>query len=154
MKASPSFYGEWDRQSHHFHSALEKHGIVQRKWFTGFSQTLHMVKAIQGGNRGNVSRSLQQLSTHSEYAHGPTVQLREGLCADGADHVHGLVGQQAEPGLCQNQQVLCLLFWLKYSTTQFTILEIGWHLKAFYIYDNNEIQECFSIKVFKNTHKK
>lgn len=37
------------------------------------------------------------VATHCEDAQGAAVQLREGLRADGRDHVHGLRGEQAEP---------------------------------------------------------
>lgn len=37
------------------------------------------------------------------------MQLWERLTADAADHVHGLIGQKVEPGLCQGQEVFCLM---------------------------------------------
>lgn len=56
-------------------------------------------------------------STHGEYSKSRTMQLWERLSADVADHVHGLVRQKMEPGLCEGQQVVCLLFWLRYNIT-------------------------------------
>ena len=47
------------------------------------------------------------------------MQLREGLGADVGDHVHGLVGQQEEPGLCQSQEILALVFYLQTQHTLF-----------------------------------
>ena len=67
------------------------------------------MSVTQGGN----DVSYKQLSTHSEYPQSPTMQLWERLSADVADHVHGLFRQKLEPGLCQGQEVFCLLLWLQ-----------------------------------------
>ena len=54
--------------------------------------------------------------THREDTQAAAMQLREGLAADVGDHVHGLVPQQEEPGLCESQEVLCLMLYLQTST--------------------------------------
>ena len=54
--------------------------------------------------------------THREDTQAAAVQLREGLAADVGDHVHGMVPQQEEPGLCENQEVLRLVLYLQTST--------------------------------------
>lgn len=55
----------------------------------------------------------EERSPYGEYPQSATVQLRERLSADVADHVHGLVRQKVEPGLREGQEVVRLLFRLQ-----------------------------------------
>lgn len=60
----------------------------------------------------------QNRNAHGEYPHSSTMQLWKRLTADVLNHVHGLVRQKAKPGLCQRQQVFCLLLWLQWNINE------------------------------------
>lgn len=58
------------------------------------------------------------------------MQLWKRLITDVANHVHGLLREEVEPGLSQSQEVFCLLFWLQQEDThsKMTVSSEGWIL--------------------------
>lgn len=49
------------------------------------------------------------------------MQLWKRLSANVANHVHGMFRQKVEPGLCQGQEVFCLLLWLQENIASVTV---------------------------------
>lgn len=52
------------------------------------------------------------VAIYREDSQSPAVQLWKRLSADVANHIHWLVRQKVEPGLCQGQKVFCLMLQL------------------------------------------